>query len=75
VTGVAREAHEGFAAVRRSWKPAPVDRVWLTGGLITLADALERNNYFDRAPHLKLVRHLRNGVSHEVHLSIAVKSA
>ena len=41
-----------------------LDRVWLTGGLIALADALERNEYFDRAPHLELVRHLRNGVSH-----------
>jgi hypothetical protein len=41
-----------------------LDRVWLTGGLIALADALERNGYFDRAPHLELVRHLRNGVSH-----------
>jgi hypothetical protein len=41
-----------------------LDRVWLTGGLIALADALERERYFDRAPHLELVRHLRNGVSH-----------
>ena len=41
-----------------------LDRVWLTGGLIALADALERKEYFDRAPHLELVRHLRNGVSH-----------
>jgi hypothetical protein len=41
-----------------------LDRVWLTGGLISLADALEREGYFDRAPHLELVRHLRNGVSH-----------
>ena len=41
-----------------------LDRVWLKGGLITLADALHRHRYFDRAPHLELVRHLRNGVSH-----------
>ena len=41
-----------------------LDRVWLTGGLIALADALDRNKYFDRAPHLELIRHLRNGVSH-----------
>jgi hypothetical protein len=41
-----------------------LDRVWLTGGLIALADALYRNRYFDRAPHLELVRHLRNGISH-----------
>jgi hypothetical protein len=41
-----------------------LDRVWLTGALITLADSLERSRYFDRAPHLELIRHLRNGVSH-----------
>jgi hypothetical protein len=41
-----------------------LDRVWLVGGLITLADALDKNQYFDRAPHLELVRHLRNGVAH-----------
>jgi hypothetical protein len=41
-----------------------LDRVWLTGSLITLGDALERNGYFGRAPLLELVRHLRNGVSH-----------
>jgi hypothetical protein len=39
-------------------------RVWLIGGLITLADALGNNQYFDRVPHLELVRHLRNGVAH-----------
>ena len=41
-----------------------LDRVWLTGALITLADALDEDDYFDRAPLLELVRHLRNGVSH-----------
>jgi hypothetical protein len=41
-----------------------LSRVWLTGSLITLGDALERNGYFDRVPLLELVRHLRNGVSH-----------
>jgi hypothetical protein len=41
-----------------------LDRVWLTGGLIALADALDRKGYFDRAPHLELVKHLRNGISH-----------
>jgi hypothetical protein len=41
-----------------------LDRVWVTGGLIALADALDRKAYFDRAPELELVRHLRNGVSH-----------
>jgi hypothetical protein len=41
-----------------------LERVWLTGGLIALADALHQSGYFDRAPHLELVRHLRNGVCH-----------
>ncbi|TCS12314.1 hypothetical protein [Caulobacter sp. BK020] len=41
-----------------------LDRVWLAGALIALGDALEKSKYFDRAPHLELVRHLRNGVSH-----------
>jgi hypothetical protein len=43
-----------------------LNRVWIVGGLITLADALgkKNNRYFDRAPHLELVRHLRNGVAH-----------
>src|SRR6202051_2520728 len=41
-----------------------LDRVWVTGGLIALADALDRKAYFDRAAELEHVRHLRNGVSH-----------
>jgi hypothetical protein len=38
--------------------------VWLAGSLIRLGDALALNSYFDRAPELELVRHLRNGVAH-----------
>jgi len=53
--------HEAF---ENSKTKDDLDRVWLIGGLITLGDALARSNYFDRAPHLELVRHLRNGVSH-----------
>jgi hypothetical protein len=41
-----------------------LDRVWVMGGLIALADALRDMRYLDRAPELELVRHLRNGVSH-----------
>ena len=43
-----------------------LDRVWLTGALISIGDALSKNvrKYFDRAPHLELVRHLRNGIAH-----------
>ena len=39
-------------------------RVWLAGSLLAVGDALARQNYFDRAPELELVRHLRNGIAH-----------
>ncbi len=39
-------------------------RVWLTGSLLAVGDALKRNDYFDHAPELELVRHLRNGIAH-----------
>jgi hypothetical protein len=39
-------------------------RSWLSGALITLGDALARHEYFDRAPILEMVRHLRNAVAH-----------
>jgi hypothetical protein len=48
-------------------RPAIADElplVWLAGSMIRLGDALERNGYFDRAPVLELVRHLRNGIAH-----------
>ena len=41
-----------------------LQHAWLAGSLIRLGDALALNNYFDRAPELELVRHLRNGVAH-----------
>ena len=41
-----------------------LERIWLTGALLRLGDALAQDNYFDRAPELELIRHLRNGVSH-----------
>ena len=34
------------------------------GALLTLGDELEKHGYFDRAPVLELVYHLRNGVAH-----------
>jgi len=43
---------------------AELPRVWLTGSLLTVGDALKDNGYFDRAPELELVRHLRNGIAH-----------
>ena len=47
--------------------PAIVDelaRVWLVGALLTVGDALKKDDYFDHAPELELLRHLRNGVAH-----------
>jgi hypothetical protein len=39
-------------------------RSWLAGSLLALGDRLERNDYFDHAPELELVYHLRNGIAH-----------
>jgi hypothetical protein len=39
-------------------------RVWLAGSLLAVGDALERNGYFDHAPELELVYHVRNGIAH-----------
>jgi len=39
-------------------------RVWLAGSLLAVGDALARQSYFDRAPELELLRHLRNGIAH-----------
>jgi hypothetical protein len=39
-------------------------RIWLTGSLLAVGDALKDNDYFDHAPELELVRHLRNGIAH-----------
>jgi hypothetical protein len=39
-------------------------RVWLVGSLLTVADALSEHHYFDHAPVLELIYHLRNGIAH-----------
>lgn len=44
--------------------PTELPRVWPAGSLLAVGDALARNDYFDRAPVLELVRHLRNGIAH-----------
>jgi hypothetical protein len=41
-----------------------VDRDISGGGLIRLGDALDAEGYFDRAPILEFVRHLRNAIAH-----------
>lgn len=39
-------------------------RTWLVGSLLTVGDALTKHDYFDHAPILELLCHLRNGVAH-----------
>lgn len=41
-----------------------LQRTWLVGSLLTIGDALEREKYFDHAPELELIYHLRNAVAH-----------
>lgn len=40
------------------------DKVWLTGALLTVGDALENNGYFNHEPEAEMIRHLRNGIAH-----------
>jgi hypothetical protein len=40
------------------------EQVWLAGSLLKLGDTLAQHQYFDRAPELELVRHLRNSIAH-----------
>ena len=40
------------------------DRLWITGALLTLGDELTQVGYFDQAPDLEFIRHLRNGIGH-----------
>jgi hypothetical protein len=41
-----------------------LEHIWMVGALLTVGDAHKKYEYFDRAPELELVRHLRNGVAH-----------
>lgn len=41
-----------------------LEKVWFTGALLTLGDALAKYDYFDRNPVLEFIRHLRNGIAH-----------
>jgi hypothetical protein len=40
-----------------------LDRTWLVGSLLNVGDALAKFKYFDHAPELELLYHLRNGVA------------
>src|SRR5262249_35231234 len=53
-----------YNAVVRDTIREEFPRIWLTGSLLAVGDALKENNYFDHAPVLELVYHLRNGVAH-----------
>ncbi|MFJ2987569.1 hypothetical protein ACIPF8_06865 [Collimonas sp. NPDC087041] len=48
-------------------------RVWAMGALLILGDELSKHKYFDRAPILELVYHLRNGVAHGNRFNITDK--
>jgi hypothetical protein len=59
---------ERFLKTARS-DPTIVDglaRIWLEGALLRIGDALAQpqNHYFDHAPELELLYHLRNGVAY-----------
>jgi hypothetical protein len=56
-----------FVAALEPAIAAELDRVWLAGSLLALGDALADNDYFDHAPQLELVYHLRNGIAHGNH--------
>ena len=43
---------------------ADFERTWIAGALLGLGDELEGHHYFDNAPELELVYHLRNGIAH-----------
>jgi hypothetical protein len=65
--GTFHNFHFNFYLAKVSNDPLIVDnlaRVWLVGSLLTLGDALADNLYFDHAPELELLYHLRNGVAH-----------
>jgi hypothetical protein len=53
-----------YEAVVRDRIREEFPRIWLTGSLLAVGDALKDNNYFDHAPVFELVYHLRNGVAH-----------
>jgi hypothetical protein len=65
--GTFHRFHFNLYLVKVGNDPLIVDnlpRVWLVGALLTLGDALQANDYFDHAPELELLYHVRNGVAH-----------
>jgi hypothetical protein len=41
-----------------------LENTWAVGAMLTIGDALKKANYFDHAPELELIYHLRNGIAH-----------
>lgn len=41
-----------------------MDRAWCVSSLVLLGDRLSAEGYYDHAPVLEMVRHLRNGIAH-----------
>jgi hypothetical protein len=74
--GTRHEFHFAHYLAQAGNNPAMVDdldRVWLVGALLAIGDALKRHDYFDHAPELELLYHLRNGVAHGNTFSINLK--
>lgn len=57
-------AHYLAWANNNSFLADDLTQVWLVGALLRLGDRLAQHRYFDRAPELELLRHLRNGAAH-----------
>jgi hypothetical protein len=39
-------------------------KVWLGGAILNLGDALAAHKFFDHAPEIEMIYHLRNGIAH-----------
>jgi len=57
-------AHFLARAATDSHLSAEFQRTWTAGVVLGLGDDLAANNYFDHAPELELVCHLRHGIAH-----------
>jgi hypothetical protein len=58
------DTQDALADLAKKTIAEELPRVWLAGSLLALGDRLERTDYFDHAPELELVYHLRNGIAH-----------
>ncbi|HEX8804720.1 MAG TPA: hypothetical protein VF743_11010 [Acidimicrobiales bacterium] len=55
--------------------PGELRRLWLMGALLTLGDTLAAQGYFDQAPTLEMVRHMRHAVAHGNRFNLDLSSA